>query len=79
MKSAARSVTVVGCALLIGVIVFRARSTETLTTHVQDAYESFDLTGAYAGSVLLASLAILTLVAMSVLKPKEGIDGDRGT
>src|SRR5438094_314533 len=31
-----------------------AGKTETLTTHVQDAYESFNLTGAYAGSVLLA-------------------------
>jgi sulfate/thiosulfate transport system permease protein len=55
-----------------------AGKTETLTTRVQDSYESFNLTGAYAGSVLLAALAILTLVAMSVLKPKEGIDGDRG-
>ena len=55
-----------------------AGKTETLTTRVQDSYESFNLTGAYAGSVLLALLAVLTLVAMSVLKPKEGIDGDRG-
>jgi sulfate transport system permease protein len=55
-----------------------AGKTETLTTRVQDSYESFNLTGAYAGSVLLAALAVLTLVAMSVLKPKEGTDGDRG-
>ena len=55
-----------------------AGKTETLTTHVQDAYESFDLAGAYAASVLLAALAILTLVAMSVLRPKEGVDGNRG-
>jgi sulfate transport system permease protein len=49
-----------------------AGRTETLTTHVQDAYESFDLVGAYAGSVVLAALAILTLVLMEVLR------GDRG-
>jgi sulfate/thiosulfate transport system permease protein len=55
-----------------------AGKTETLTTHVQDAYESFDLAGAYSASVLLAALAILTLVAMSVLRPKEGVDGNRG-
>ena len=55
-----------------------AGKTETLTTRVQDSYESFDLTGAYAGSVLLAALAILTLVATSVLEPKEGTVGDRG-
>jgi sulfate transport system permease protein len=55
-----------------------AGKTETLTTHVQDAYESFDLTGAYSASVLLAGLAILTLVLMSVLRPKEGVDGNRG-
>jgi sulfate transport system permease protein len=52
--------------------------TETLTTHVEDAYSSFDLTGAYSASVLLAALAILTLFAMSMLKPKEATaDGDR--
>jgi len=55
-----------------------AGKTETLTTHVQDAYESFNLAGAYAASVLLAALAILTLVLMNVLRPKEGIDGNRG-
>jgi sulfate/thiosulfate transport system permease protein len=49
-----------------------AGKTETLTTHVQDAYESFDLVGAYAGAVVLAALAILTLVLMEVLR------GDRG-
>jgi len=52
--------------------------TETLTTHVQDSYDAFNTTSAYSASVLLAALAILTLVAMSVLKPKEGTaNGDR--
>jgi sulfate transport system permease protein len=52
--------------------------TETLTTHVQDSYDAFNTTSAYSASVLLAALAILTLIAMSVLKPKEGTaNGDR--
>jgi sulfate transport system permease protein len=55
-----------------------AGRTETLTLHVQAAYESFDTTGAYAASVLLAALAILTLVAMTLLRPKEEARGDRG-
>jgi sulfate transport system permease protein len=42
--------------------------TQTLTQYVQASYENFDQTGAYAASVLLAALAILTLVLMTVLK-----------
>jgi sulfate/thiosulfate transport system permease protein len=45
--------------------------TETLTTRVQDQFEGFDLTGAYAASVVLMLIAIATLVALSVFKPKE--------
>ena len=48
-----------------------AGKTDTLTLHVQDQFESFDLTGAYAASVLLALIAIATLVAMSLFRPKE--------
>jgi sulfate transport system permease protein len=45
--------------------------TETLTLLVQDRYQDFDVTGAYAASVLLALLAIATLLAMSRLRPRE--------
>jgi len=45
--------------------------TETLTIHVQAAYENFDLVGAYAAAVVLALLAVATLVLMTTLKPKE--------
>ena len=45
--------------------------TETLTTRVQDQFEGFDLTGAYAASVVLMLIAITTLVALSIFKPKE--------
>ncbi len=48
-----------------------AGKTETLTLHVEAQYEGFNQVGAYAASVLLALLAIATLVAMNVLRPKE--------
>jgi sulfate transport system permease protein len=49
-----------------------AGQTESLTLFVQDRYESFDTTGAYAAAVVLALLAMLTLLLMTQLKPKEG-------
>src|SRR5919204_232824 len=48
-----------------------AGRTETLTLHVQDRYQQFDATGAYAASVVLALIAIATLVLMSTVRPKE--------
>jgi sulfate transport system permease protein len=50
-----------------------AGQTETLTLHVQDRFEAFDLTGAYAASVVLALLALLTLVSMNLLRRKEAV------
>jgi sulfate transport system permease protein len=52
--------------------------TETLTLRVESLYENFDTTGAYATSMLLAALAIVTLLLMTLLRPKEEIRGDRG-
>ncbi|MFL5869172.1 MAG: sulfate ABC transporter permease subunit CysW [Thermoleophilaceae bacterium] len=46
--------------------------TETLTLHVENRFQAFDLTGAYAAAVVLALMAIGTLLAMNVFKPKEG-------
>ena len=46
-----------------------AGRTETLTLHVQDRYQQFDATGAYAASVVLALIA--KLVLMSTVRPKE--------
>ena len=48
-----------------------AGSTQTLTLHVQDRFENFDLTGAYAASLVLAVLAIATLLAMNLMKRRE--------
>jgi sulfate/thiosulfate transport system permease protein len=45
-----------------------AGRTQVLTQYVQASYENFDQTGAYAASVLLAALAILTLLTMTVVK-----------
>src|SRR5438034_4947726 len=45
--------------------------TESMTLYVQDRYRSFDDVGAYASSVLLALLAVLTLILMTRLRPKE--------
>jgi sulfate/thiosulfate transport system permease protein len=49
-----------------------AGQTESLTLYIQDRYVSFDTTGAYAAAVLLALLAVATLLLMTQLKPKEG-------
>jgi ABC-type sulfate transport system permease subunit len=38
---------------------------------VQERYESYDYVGAYASAVVLALVALLTLVLMNRLKPKE--------
>ncbi|HEU0245801.1 MAG TPA: sulfate ABC transporter permease subunit CysW [Gaiellaceae bacterium] len=45
--------------------------TETATLRVQERYEAFDLAGAYAISIVLAFIAILVLVAMTVIRPRE--------
>src|SRR3954447_26076863 len=48
-----------------------AGQTETLTLHVQDQFEHFNATGAYAASLVLALLALLTLLSMNLLKRKD--------
>ena len=46
--------------------------TETLTLIVENRFQRFDLAGAYAASVVLAILALMTLLSMNLLRPKEG-------
>lgn len=41
--------------------------TQTLPLYVQDRFENFDATGAYAAAVVLALLALATLLAMNLL------------
>jgi sulfate transport system permease protein len=50
-----------------------AGQTTTLTLLVEQRFQNFDLAGAYAASALLALIALATLLAMTLLKPrKEG-------
>jgi sulfate transport system permease protein len=46
-----------------------AGETDTLTLLVEKRFENFNLAGAYAASALLAVIALLTLLAMTVLRP----------
>jgi sulfate/thiosulfate transport system permease protein len=48
-----------------------AGETESLTLHVQERYQAFDEVGAYASAVVLALIAVATLLLMTRLKPKE--------
>lgn len=50
-----------------------AGQTETLPVHLAQSYQDFDVAGAYAAALVLAILALLTVAAMRVLKPKEAI------
>jgi sulfate transport system permease protein len=45
--------------------------TDTLPLYVENRFQGFDLTGAYAASALLALLALMTLLLMTKLQPKE--------
>ena len=45
--------------------------TETATLRVEERYQSLDLAGAYAISIVLALMAVLVLVAMTLIRPKE--------
>jgi sulfate/thiosulfate transport system permease protein len=45
--------------------------TETLPLYVQARFEGFDTPGAYAAAVLLALIAIATVVAARVLQPEQ--------
>jgi sulfate transport system permease protein len=48
-----------------------AGKTETATLYVQNQYEGFNVTGAYAASVVLAALAIATLLAMTAFRSRR--------
>jgi sulfate transport system permease protein len=45
--------------------------TETATLRVTERYESFDVAGAYAISLVLAAIAVLVLVTMVLIRPRE--------
>ena len=45
--------------------------TETLPLYVQDQFESFNVSGAYAASVVLALIAVATVICLRAFQPKE--------
>ena len=45
---------------------------QTLTLYVDDRFQSFDMVGAYTASIVLALLAIATLLLMNTLARREG-------
>src|SRR5881275_1233504 len=45
--------------------------TESMTLYVQERYQAFDEVGAYASAVVLALIAVTTLILLTALKPKE--------
>jgi sulfate/thiosulfate transport system permease protein len=45
--------------------------TETLTLLVEKRFQNFDVAGAYAASALLAAIALVTLLAMTLINPRR--------
>jgi sulfate/thiosulfate transport system permease protein len=45
--------------------------TETATLRVQEEYENLNTAGAYGISLVLAAIAVTTLILMSIVKPRE--------
>lgn len=56
-----------------------AGKTETLTLHIDERFLAFDETGVYTTAVVLAVLALLTLIAMNLLGRKEKTRGDHSS
>jgi sulfate transport system permease protein len=55
-----------------------AEKTQTMTLHVEEQYQSFDYVSAYSTSVVLALLALATVLVMNLLNRKDGVRGDHG-
>jgi sulfate transport system permease protein len=53
-----------------------ALQTQTATLVVEEKYQDFEQGSAYATSFLLASIAVAALVVVTILRPKDDIDGD---
>ena len=49
-----------------------------MTLHVEEQYQSFDYVSAYSASVVLALLALATVLVMNLLNRKDGVRGDHG-
>jgi sulfate transport system permease protein len=49
-----------------------SNQTQTATLIVEEKYQSFEQSGAYAVSFVLAFVSVLCIVAVSILRPKQG-------
>jgi sulfate transport system permease protein len=47
--------------------------TETATLRVQEEFDNLNLAGAYGISLVLGAIAVLVLILMTTLRPKEGV------
>lgn len=47
--------------------------TQTLTLYVEERFQGFDVTGAYAAAFVLALIAVVILVVINVVRPKEEV------
>lgn len=45
--------------------------TQTLTLYVEQQFQNFNVAGAYAASFVLAFIAVVILIVMNVIRPKE--------
>jgi sulfate/thiosulfate transport system permease protein len=74
--TAARSLGEFGAVTIVsGNIVGK---TQTLPLEVQAQFEDLDLQGAYAASLVLALCAVLTLVALTIVRPRHEKEARRG-
>jgi len=48
-----------------------AGQTSTLTIHVEERFQQFDMVGAYTSSLVLAVIALVIVLGMTLLRPKE--------
>ena len=69
MLSLARSLGEFGAVKIVSGNV--ANQTQTATLFVENEYQSFNQSGAYAVSFVLAFVSVLCIVVVSLLRPKE--------
>jgi sulfate transport system permease protein len=67
--STARAIGEFGAVSVVSVKI--SGQTETLTLLVEKRFQNFDVAGAYAASALLAVIALATLLAMTLIKPRK--------
>ena len=76
INSPAASIVSIGEFGAVSIVSGRIQGqTQTLPLYVQDRFENFDTTGAYTAAVMLALLALITLLAMNLLARRANKKG----